>query len=111
MTPYKVFFSQKPYWLTELFLNVDNKHVGENGVLLLQQETENREDGSDKGSDSNYEYPETDTEAEGYILTELEHQIKQSNAWTAARIVKKVRDKLKVYTENAIVSLAILAKL
>jgi hypothetical protein len=111
MTPYEVFFGRKPHWLTEPFLNVDNRRVDENGVLLLRQEADNREDGSDEGSNSDNEYPETDTKAEGYILTELERQIKQSNARTAARMVKKVGGKLRVYTKNAIVSLAIPAKL
>jgi hypothetical protein len=46
--------------------------VDENGVLLLRQEAKSREDGSDEGSNSDNEYPKTDTKAEGYILTELE---------------------------------------
>ena len=116
MTPYEVFFGRKPHWLTESLLDVNNAPVDENGILLPQQETASDSDGEasnsgSEGSDSDNEDHETDTEADNYILTELERQIKQSNARTAARMVKKVGGKMKVYAENSIVSLAIPAKL
>ena len=116
MTPYEVFFGRKPHWLTESLLDVNNAPVDENGIPLPQQETASDSDGEasnsgSEGSDSDNEDHETDTKADNYILTELERQIKQSNAWTTARMVKKVGGKMKVYAENSIVSLAIPAKL
>jgi hypothetical protein len=81
-------------------LNVDNQLVDENGVALPHPEPE-----------SDDEYPETDAEDDAYILTELERQIKQSNARTAARMVKKASGKVKIYAQKAIVSLAIPAKI
>jgi hypothetical protein len=74
ITPFKVFFGQKPHWLTEPLLNVDNKPVDENRNLLAQEQD----------PDSDDEYQETNTEDNEYILIELERQIKQSNARTAA---------------------------
>ena len=37
----------------------------------------------------------------------MERSIRQSNAWTAAKMVKKAGGKVKVYTKGSIVSLAI----
>lgn len=99
ITPYNVFFGRRPHWLTESLLNVDNELVDEHGNALPQED-----------SNSNEEYEETDTEAAEYILTELEHTIRQSNARVAARMVKKAGGKLKVYTNGTIVSLAIPTK-
>jgi hypothetical protein len=96
ITPFEVFFGRKPHWLTESLLNVDNKAVDEHGNALPQEEP-----------DSNDEYEETDTEASEYILTQLEHSIRQSNARTAARMVRKAGGKLKVFANGSIVSLAI----
>ena len=61
--------------------------------------------------ESDDEYPKTDTEDDAYILIELERQIKQSNACTVARMVKKASGKVKIYAKNAIVSLAIPVKI
>jgi hypothetical protein len=114
VTPFEVFFSRKPHWITEQLLNVDNQPVDENGSVLLQLEhTNSNDNGSNSSSDSddNSEYTETDTEDVEYVLTELERQIKESNARTAARMVKKASGKVKVYTKGSIVSLAIPSKL
>jgi hypothetical protein len=101
VTPFEVFFGRKPHWLTDPLLNVNNQPIDEEGNVLPPQELTN-----DSG-----DYPETDTEDAAHILTELERQIKQSNARTAARMVKKVNKKMKVFTNGSIVSLAIPAKL
>jgi hypothetical protein len=58
ITPFKVFFRRKPYWLTESLLNVDNKAVDEHENALPQEEP-----------NSDGEYEETDTEASEYVLT------------------------------------------
>jgi pyruvate dehydrogenase complex dehydrogenase (E1) component len=81
-------------------LNVYNQLIDENGNVLQQLEPS-----------SDDEYLETDTKDAAHILTELERQIKQSNAWTAARMVKKVNKKMKIFANNSIVSLAIPFKL
>jgi hypothetical protein len=87
--------------LTDPLLNINNQPIDEEGnILQLQKLTNNNED-----------YPETDTKDAIYILTELERQIKQSNARTAARMVKKVNKKMKVFANSSIVLLAIPAKL
>ena len=99
VTPFKVFFSRKPYWLTALLLDVDNDLVDEHGNALSQDEP-----------DSDNEYEETDIEAAEFILTELERSIRQSNTRTAARMVKKAGGKVKVYTKGFIVLLVILSK-
>jgi len=99
VTPFEVFFGRKPHWLTALLLDVDNDLVDEHGNALSQDEP-----------DSDNEYEETDTEAAEFILTELERSIRQSNARTAARMVKKAGGKVKVYTKGSIVSLAIPSK-
>jgi hypothetical protein len=96
ITPFEVFFSRKPHWLTAPLLDVDNDPVDEHGNVLSQDEP-----------DSDNEYKETNTEAAEFILTELERSIRQSNAQTAARIVKKAGGKVKVYTKGSIVSLGI----
>jgi hypothetical protein len=87
---------------------VDNQLVGEDGNVLPQLE---HAKGDENESNSDSEYPETNAEDAEYILTELECQIKQSNAQTAARMVKKASGKAKVYTKDSIVSLAIPSKL
>jgi hypothetical protein len=96
ITPFEVFFGRKPHWLTESLLNVDNEAVDEHRNAFPQEEP-----------NSDDEYKETDTEASEYVLTQLEHSIRQSNARTAARIVKKASGKLKVFANGSIVSLAI----
>jgi hypothetical protein len=101
VTLFEIFFGQKPHWLSDSLLNVNNQPIDEEGNVLLLQELTN----------DSRDYPETDTEDAVYILTELEYQIKQSNVRTAARIVKKVNKKMKVFTNSSIVSLAIPAKL
>jgi hypothetical protein len=101
ITPFQVFFGRKPYWLTDPLLNVNNQPIDEEGNMLLQLEPDN----------DNYEYQETDIEDVTHILTELERQIKQSNARTAARMVTKVNKKMKIFTNGSIVSLAIHYKL
>jgi hypothetical protein len=58
ITPFKVFFGQKPYWLTKSLLNVNNKAVDEHRNILPQEEP-----------NSNNEYKETNTEASEYVLT------------------------------------------
>jgi hypothetical protein len=100
VTPFEVFFGRKPHWLTASLLNVDNNPVDEHGNELPQDKAE-----------SGSEYEETDTEAADFILTELECSIRQSNARTAARMVKKASGKSKVYTNRTIILLAILPKL
>jgi hypothetical protein len=99
VTPFEVFFGRKPYWLTASLLDVNNNPVDEHSNILSQDKL-----------DSDNEYKETDTEAAEFILTELERSIRQSNARTAARMVKKAGGKAKVYTKGSIVSLAILSK-
>jgi hypothetical protein len=101
VTPFEVFFGRKPHWLLDPLLNVNNQCIDEEGNVLPLQELTN----------DSRDYPETDTEDAAHILTELERQIKQSNAWTAARMVKKVNKKMKVFTNSSIVSLAIPTKL
>jgi len=83
-------------------LDVDNDLFDDYGNLLPQDDPE---------PNSNDDYNETDIEDAEYILTELEHSIKQSNARVAAWMVKKAGGKLKVYTSGTIVSLAIPSKL
>jgi hypothetical protein len=92
VTPFEVFFGRKPHWLTESLLNMDNQLVDENSNVLPQLERSGIDE-NDSNSDS--EYPETDAEDAEYILTELERQVKQSNARTAARMVKKLVVKQK----------------
>jgi hypothetical protein len=101
VTPFKVFFGRKPHWLSDPLLNVNNQPIDEEGNVLPLQELTN-----DSG-----DYLKTDTKDAAHILTELERQIKQSNARTAARMVKKVNKKMKVFTNGSIVSLAIPTKL
>jgi hypothetical protein len=81
-------------------LGVDNDTVDEHGNILPQPNLT-----------SDDEYDETDTEAAEYILTELERTIRQSNARSAAQMVKKAGGKVKTYTKGTIVSLAIHRKL
>jgi hypothetical protein len=69
ITPFDIFFTWRPHWLTESLLNVNNKLVDEHENALPQEEP-----------NSDNEYEETDTEAAEYILTELERTIRQSNA-------------------------------
>jgi hypothetical protein len=83
-------------------LNVSNQPIDEEGNVLQQLEPT---------SDDDQGYLETDTKDVAHILTELERQIKQSNARTAARMVKKVNKRITVYTKGSIVSLAIPTKL
>jgi hypothetical protein len=112
VTPFEAFFGQKPHLLVESLLNVDNELVDEDGNVLPQPEHDSDSNSnSNSDSDSDLEYLETDIEDAEYILTELERLIRQSNAWTAARMVKKASGKAKVYTKDSIVSLAIPLKL
>jgi hypothetical protein len=61
-------------------------------------------------SDTEYS-SETDTDAEEYILTELEYNIYKNNTKVAARIVKKSGSKVQEFKAGWLVTLAIPSKL
>lgn len=64
VTPFEVFFGEKPHWLSDPLLNVNTQPIDEEvNVLLLQELTNDSAD-----------YSETDTKDAAHILIELEVQ-------------------------------------
>jgi hypothetical protein len=107
IVPFDIWFGRELHWLTE-------RTIGNRPIIIDSDDEDTRdntddEDNSDNNSDN--KYPETDNEAEEYILTAIEQCIKANNAIVAEKIVQKSKKQAVVFEDGTLVTLAILAKI
>jgi len=106
VTPFFVWFGREPHWL-----GLQGQHISND----VGNDNENKDTGDNKNKDtsnnnSDPEYPETDSEAKGFILSLIKQRIKASNAIVAKKMVQKSKKKGTTFQEGVLVTLAILAK-
>jgi hypothetical protein len=124
ITLFEVWFGRVPYWLTEQVLDIRNRPIA------LDSDTDDEDNCSTNSEESNFERntykdsnanedtnsnagypPETDDEAEGYILTAIEQRIKANNILVAEKIVYKSKRKAILFADGILVTLAIPSKM
>jgi hypothetical protein len=111
-TPFDVWFGWAPYWLTERVLNVRNRPIASDSDADNKDNSDSENSNINKDTNSDTEYPpETDNEAEDYILTAIEQCIRANNTLVANKMVQKSKKKAVLFADSTLVTLAIPGKM
>jgi hypothetical protein len=116
ITPFDVWFGRGPHWLIERTIGnrpiiIDSDDEDTRGDVDDEDARDDADNEDDSDDNSDDEYPETDDEAEEYILTAIEQRIKANNAIVAEKMVRKSKKQAVVFKDGALVTLAIPAKI